>query len=341
MQVNKKYCSQLERKIQSVKQEMNVVKEKLAEEEANSVKLQEEMMYQRSEHTVAIETLKADYENLLERTSSELKNKHEGEIALAIETHKLQVKEMHQQHENEISKVKKSHEELVASLKEQHRDEIVDLESKHSSAFDELVEEHQVEIETIKADYDEQQTDFKEKYEKMVSEWNSLNKKFQQVQDQNQKDIETRLQEEVKKYESLPDELESIKAVLEMKNEEIRQLRKEKMEKHLELEHLVDIKEKTKKLQQENESLSFVVETKSKFERQLSVERDTLRNSLERESAKSKRLSLENEELQWRLVHSTSPPSTPTGEERPLPAMSNRNSFRLSASFPDPEVIDE
>lgn len=53
-----------------------------AEEEANSVKLQEEMMYQRSEHTVAIETLKADYENLLERTSSELKNKHEGEIAL-------------------------------------------------------------------------------------------------------------------------------------------------------------------------------------------------------------------------------------------------------------------
>ena len=29
MQVNKKYCSQLERKIQSVKQEMNVVQEKL------------------------------------------------------------------------------------------------------------------------------------------------------------------------------------------------------------------------------------------------------------------------------------------------------------------------
>lgn len=28
----------------------------------------------------------------------------------------------------------------------------------------------------------------------MVSEWNALNKKFQQVQDQNQKDIETRLQ---------------------------------------------------------------------------------------------------------------------------------------------------
>ena len=41
---------------------------------------------------------------------------------------------------------------------------------------------------------------FQEKYEKMVSEWNSLNKKFQQVQDQNQKDIETRLQVIVANY---------------------------------------------------------------------------------------------------------------------------------------------
>ena len=72
--------------------------------------------------------------------------------------------------------------------------------------------------------------------------------------------------------------------------------------------------------------------------RQLSVERDTLRNSLERESAKSKRLSLENEELQWRLVNSTSPPGTPTDEGSP---MAKQNSYRLSANYPDVEAIDE
>ena len=33
------------------------------------------------------------------------------------------------------------------------------------------------------------------------------------------------------------------------------------------LEKLEDVRAKTKKLQQENESLSFVVETKSRFER--------------------------------------------------------------------------
>ena len=45
----------------------------------------------------------------------------------------------------------------------------------------------------------------------------------------------SKFQEAIKKYESLPAELESLKAVLEMKNEEIRQMRKEKMEKHLEV----------------------------------------------------------------------------------------------------------
>ena len=73
--------------------------------------------------------------------------------------------------------------------------------------------------------------------------------------------------------------------------------------------------------------------------RQLSVERDTLRNSLERESAKSKRLSLENEELQWRLVNSTSPPGTPTDDDGS--PMAKRNSYRLSANYPDVEAIDE
>jgi len=40
------------------------------------------MMYQSSEHAVAIETLKADYENVLEQTTSELNRKHQGEITL-------------------------------------------------------------------------------------------------------------------------------------------------------------------------------------------------------------------------------------------------------------------
>ena len=54
----------------------------IVEEEADSVKLQEEMMYQSSEHAVAIETLKADYENVMEQTTSALNRKHQGEITL-------------------------------------------------------------------------------------------------------------------------------------------------------------------------------------------------------------------------------------------------------------------
>ena len=47
------------------------------------------------------------------------------------------------------------------------------------------------------------------------------------------------------------------------------------------------------------------------FFRQLSLERDKLRLSLDREVAMSKRLSLENEELAWRLNSFQNSPTSP------------------------------
>ena len=76
------------------------------------------------------------------------------------------------------------------------------------------------------------------------------------------------------------------------------------------------------------------------FVRQLSVERDSLRNSLEKEAAKSKRLSLENEELQWRLVNSSSPLASPSDGSFSL-STPNRRSLHLSTSPPDFDVIRE
>ena len=46
------------------------------EEEANGVKLQEEMMYVRSEHTVATQNLKADHEGTLETLRYTLTKQH-------------------------------------------------------------------------------------------------------------------------------------------------------------------------------------------------------------------------------------------------------------------------
>ena len=57
----------------------------LANEEANGIRLQEEMMYIASEHTVAMETLKADQEKAIEDLGRNLDMKHSEEIKLGME----------------------------------------------------------------------------------------------------------------------------------------------------------------------------------------------------------------------------------------------------------------
>ena len=63
----------------------------LVEEEEENVKLQTEMMYVRSEHAVAMETLKADHDKILEKMKFTLQMKHTEEMTLGEnrETHKI------------------------------------------------------------------------------------------------------------------------------------------------------------------------------------------------------------------------------------------------------------
>lgn len=78
--------------------------------------------------------------------------------------------------------------------------------------------------------------------------------------------------------------------------------------------------------------------------RQLSVEHEHLKNTLDRESKKLKRLSLENEELHWKLYQGSSPTEENTSFDftaNGSPPTTKRRSFRLSATSPDVGTIDE
>ncbi|KAF7248845.1 hypothetical protein EYD10_05644 [Varanus komodoensis] len=93
--------------------------------------------------------------------------------------------------------------------------------------------------------------------------------------------------------------------------------------------------EKMRKFQQENEELKARMDKHMELSRQLSTEQAVLQESLEKESKVNKRLSMENEELLWKLHNGDlcSPkklsPSTP-----PMPFQSPRN----SSSFSSPTV---
>lgn len=343
LQHSSRQISHLERKLHSSEEEFRRITQKCLEGEEENVKLQTEMMYLASEHAVAIETLKADHDTMLEKMKFSLQVKHTEEITRAAEAHVAKLQDLQQQQEKEITNLKEEQATLVAKVKEEHNDKLVEVESKHSYAVNEILEEHQVEVETIKSDYEEEVSRLKSRCEALNSECSNLNNKVKQAEEEAQKDIESRIESAIAKYKSLPDELKSLNVVLELKNDEIRQLRNQNTETKMELEQLQKITDRIRKLEHENESLSFVVENKSKLERQISVERDSLRSTLEREAKKVKRLSLENEELQWRLFNSPSPsPTSPF--DAPDGSTDSPRMNRLSTSsldFSVPSTINE
>ncbi|XP_033118740.1 microtubule-associated tumor suppressor 1 homolog A-like [Anneissia japonica] len=113
------------------------------------------------------------------------------------------------------------------------------------------------------------------------------------------------------------------------------------MELEKELEVISEHEEKIKRYERRIEELKAIVGRKADLERQLSSEHRALKETLDKQSTEKKRLSMENEELVWKLQQSEcgSPvcltPPTPTRTTRmpsPTNSFSRTNLLRLSSS---------
>ncbi|EDL05845.1 mCG144564, isoform CRA_b, partial [Mus musculus] len=110
-------------------------------------------------------------------------------------------------------------------------------------------------------------------------------------------------------YQHLEEDMQSLKQVLEMKNQQIHLQEK----KIIELEKLVEkniiLEERIQVLQQQNEDLKARIDQNTVVTRQLSEENANLQEYVEKETQEKKRLSRTNEELLWKLQ--TGDPTSP------------------------------
>lgn len=127
----------------------------------------------------------------------------------------------------------------------------------------------------------------------------------------------------------LEQELDSLKVVLEMKNNQLHQKEKKLMEMDKLVENNVKLEECLNKVQQENEDYRARMDKHAALSKQLSSEQAKLQQTLQKESKVNKRLSMENEELLWKL-HNSDLLASP----RRLSPTSPFGSPRNSASFP-------
>ncbi|XP_074444283.1 microtubule-associated tumor suppressor 1 isoform X2 [Larus michahellis] len=237
--------------------------------------------------------------------------------------------------QEQVDNLNITHENFKLELENSHSEKVEELKKEYESSFSELKSVHESERKSLEDSFKEKQELLEKKIDELKCENDSLSEKLKLEEQKQIAKEKANLKNPQIMY--LEQELESLKAVLEIKNEKLHQqdIKLMKMEKLLENNTI--LMDKLKKVQQENEELKARMDKHVELSRQLSTEQAVLQESLEKESKVNKRLSMENEELLWKLHNGDlcSPrklsPSSPS-----VPLQSPRNSGNFSSPTVSP-----
>ncbi|KAM7111455.1 microtubule-associated tumor suppressor 1 isoform 1-T1 [Molossus nigricans] len=294
----------------------------------------------------------------LEKARNELQVAYEGFVQKLNQQHQTDLTELENRlkefYTEECGKLQSIYIEEAEKYKTQLQEQFDNLNAAHETSKLEIEASHSEEVELLKKAYETSLSEIKESHElekksleDLLSEkQESLEKQISDLKSENEALNEKLKSEEQKRISRekanlknpqimyLEQELDSLKAVLEIKNEKLH----EQDVKLMKMEKLVDnnaaLVDKLKRCQQENEELKARIDKHIAISRQLTTEQATLQEWLEKESKVNKRLSMENEELLWKLHNGDlcSSDRSPTSPAIPFPSPRN------SGSFPSPSV---
>ncbi|NXO74272.1 MTUS1 protein, partial [Phainopepla nitens] len=238
--------------------------------------------------------------------------------------------------QEQVDNLNTTHESFKLELENRHSEKVEELKKEYESSFSgKYFSTHESERKSLEDSFKEKQELLEKKIDELKSENNSLSEKLKLEEQKQIAKEKSNLKNPQIMY--LEQELESLKAVLEIKNEKLHQqdIKLMKMEKLVENNTI--LMDKLKKVQQENEELKARMDKHMELSRQLSTEQAVLQESLEKESKVNKRLSMENEELLWKLHNGDlcSPRKlSPSSSSVPLQSPRNSGNFSSPAVSP-------
>lgn len=201
--------------------------------------------------------------------------------------------------QQQIEELKANHEAMKLDLEKSHEEQLQCVKQQYEMSLEELRKVHNQELEALDKTLKDAEASLSSQIEELTLENSALNerltaeeRKRKELAENSQKDPHTLYLEQ---------ELQSLKVVLDIKNTQVHQQEKKLMEIDKLTEKNVKLDESLTKVQQENEDLKARMEKHAALSRQLSTEQAMLQESLHKESKVNKRLSMENEELLWKL----------------------------------------
>merc|ERR1719273_3104568 len=142
------------------------------------------------------------------------------------------------------------------------------------------------------------------------------------------------------KRQSLTREVESLQLVVEMRTTELHKLREERSRHLQQLDQLEKTKDLLEKANARVEDLTVQLATKTELERQLSWEKSQLENFFETETKNKTRISMQVEELQWRIKHNKElPPPRVFSPTTSLSTTGDENSPQCLTSSVSPASV--
>ncbi|KAG7278091.1 hypothetical protein CRUP_029036 [Coryphaenoides rupestris] len=202
--------------------------------------------------------------------------------------------------EKEKEEVQASLEDALHRLEEQHQKELAQLEARLQAFYQaKLRTVHSGDLQSLQNTLKESEVTLSGQIQELREENDSLVEKLQ-AEEERRKRLAGKSQKDSHTL-YLEQELESLKVVLDIKNKQLHQQEKKLVHLDTVVDKSVKLDVDRKKVQQENEDLKARMAKHAALSRQLSTEQAVLHESLQKESKVNKRLSMENEELLWKL----------------------------------------
>ncbi|EGV93358.1 Microtubule plus-end tracking protein TIP150 [Cricetulus griseus] len=247
----------------------------------------------------------AEVQELQER----LQQQFQAESAHLQAEHQDQLLRMRCQHQEQVEDITASHEAALLEMENNHTVAITILQDDHDHKVQELMATHEFEKKELEENFEKLRLSLQDQVDTLTFQSQSLRDRAQRFEEALRKTTEEQLEIALAPYQHLEEDMQSLKQVLEMKNQQIHLQEK----KIIELEKLVEkniiLEEKIQVLQQQNEDLKARIDQNTVVTRQLSEENANLQEYVEKETQEKKRLSRTNEELLWKLQ--TGDPTSP------------------------------
>ncbi|PNF37223.1 hypothetical protein B7P43_G00499 [Cryptotermes secundus] len=228
--------------------------------------------------------------------------KHSQESAELVARHEAELFDFEKRLQEQLLEMKGRYEKELSCAQQRHAEELERVAADGRGCLEQVHHEHAAALARLQTDTFQREAELRHRLANVEEEYSGLKDQSRKIMDSMQKDKDTKLQVTAGRCKKLQDEVESLQTVLDLRHEELQELRKQNALLTREAqEELPAALQRVAALEAKVEDLKVQLQMKTNLERQLSEHNRLLMESFHQESKQSKRLSLHNEELQWKL----------------------------------------